>query len=123
VTPGDTFRFNDPRDEPHLWIILSDPGRVAVIVSASTKSLGLDLPIIEPGEYPSLSRRSFVRCDKARLVPAEVLQQTLDRGVIRESHPLPPGFFARVRAAVLASEHTPGEVKEALQPARPPSGR
>ena len=123
MNPGDTFRFTDPRDEPHLWIVLSEPGRVAVIVSASTKNLGLDLPIIEPGEHPSLSRRSFVRCEKARLVAADVLQQTLDRGVIHQSHPLSPGLLARIRAAILASEHTPGEIKEVLQPTRPRGGR
>ena len=55
-------------------MLLSDPLRhTAVIVSASTKDLGLDLPIIAPGELPSLGQRSFVRCDKARLVAASLL--------------------------------------------------
>jgi len=61
VTAGDTFRFADPRLEPHLWIILTDPQRqpsVVVIVSASTRNLGLDLPVIEPGEHRALLRAS-----------------------------------------------------------------
>jgi len=118
VTAGDTFRFADPRLEPHLWIILTDPQRqpsVVVIVSASTKSLGLDLPVIEPGEYRALGQRSWIRCDKARLVSTPLLQQNLDARVIRLSHALAPALLTRVRAAVLASPHTPNEVKAALQ--------
>lgn len=51
MTAGDTFRFADPRLEPHLWIILTDPQRQPpVVVIVSTKNLGLDLPVIEPGD-------------------------------------------------------------------------
>ncbi len=97
---GDTFRFADSRLEPHLWMLLSDPGpqTVVVIVSASTKNLGLDLPVIVPGEHPSLRQRSFVRCDKARLVAAQLLEENLRQGTIRLSQPLAPALFARAQS-------------------------
>ena len=119
---GDTFRFTDPRLEPHLWMLLSDAGpqTVVVIVSASTKDLGLDLPVIAPGEHPSLGRRSFVRCDKARLVAAPLLEENLQRGAIRLSHALTPPLLARIIGVVRASQHTPTEVSAALAP-KPPS--
>ncbi len=86
-----------------------------MIVSASTKNTGLDLPVVEPGEHRALGQRSWVRCDKARLVAAPLLQQNLDARVIRISHPLTATLLARVRAAVAASPHTPNEVRAALQ--------
>ena len=115
---GDTFRFADPRLEPHLWMLLSDPAlqTVVVIVSASTKNLGLDLPVIAPGEHPSLGQRSFVRCDKARLVAAPLLEENLQRGTIRLSRPLVSALLARIIDAVRASQHTPTEVSAALAP-------
>ena len=117
MTVGDTFRFTDPRLEPHLWMLLSDPLRqTAVIVSASTKDLGLDLPIIAPGELPSLGQRSFVRCDKARLVAASLLEENLRRGTIRLSHPLGRALLGRIVGAVRASRYTPTEVAAALAP-------
>ena len=119
---GDTFRFANPRLEPHLWMLLSDPApqTVVVIVSASTKNLGLDLPVIAPGEHPSLGQRSFVRCDKARLVAAPLLEENLQRGTIRLSRPLVSALLARIIDAVRASQHTPTEVSAALAPK--PSG-
>ena len=101
-------------------MLLSDAGpqTVVVIVSASTKDLGLDLPIIAPGEHPSLGRRSFVRCDKARLVAAPLLEENLQRGAIRLSHPLTPALFARVLRDVGVSHYTPTDVAAALAPKR-----
>ena len=117
---GDTFRFADPRLEPHLWILLSDPGpqTILVIVSASTKNLGLDPPVIAPGEHPSLGQRSFVRCDKARLVDAPLLEENLQRGTIRLAQPLAATLLARITDAVRVSPHTPNEVRAALEPKR-----
>ena len=117
---GDTFRFADPRLEPHLWMRLSDPGpqSVVVIVSASTKNLGLDLPVIERGEHPSLGQRSFVRCDKGRLVAAPLLDENLQRGTIRLSQPLAAALLTRITDAVRASSHTPNEVRDALESKR-----
>jgi hypothetical protein len=99
-------------------MLLSDPAsqRPVVIVSASTKNLGLDLPVIAPGEHPSLGRRSFVRCDKARLVEATILEANLRQGTIRLSRPLASALLARIVEAVRASEHTPTEVSAALAP-------
>ena len=85
-------------------------------MSASTKNLGLALPVIAPGEHPSLGQRSFVRCDKARLVAATVLEENLQRGTIRLSRPLAPALLARIIDAVRASQHTPIEVSAALAP-------
>ena len=118
---GDTFRFADPRLEPHLWMLLSEPGSqiVVVIVSASTKNLGLDLPVIVPGEHPSLGRQSFVRCDKARLVAAQLLEENLRHGTIRLSQPLSPALLARIIDAVRTSQYTPVEVGAALAPRLP----
>ena len=115
---GDTFRFTDPQLEPHLWMLLSDPDPKAVVVSASTKNLGLDLPVIALREHPSLGQRSFVRCDKARLVAASLLDENLRRGAIRLSRPLTPALFARVIGDVRASQYTPTEVAVALAPKR-----
>jgi hypothetical protein len=99
-------------------MLLSDPGpqTVVVIVSASTKNLGLDLPVIAPGEHPSLGQRSFVRCDRARLVAAPILEENLQRGAIRLSRPLAPALLARIIDGVRASQHTPIEVSAALTP-------
>ena len=92
----------------------SGPQTVVVIVSASTKNLGLDLPVIAPGEHPSLGQHSFVRCDKARLVAGSLLEENLRRGAIRVSHALTPALLARIIGAVRASQHTPTEVAAAL---------
>lgn len=99
-------------------MLLSDPASqpVVVIASASTKNLGLDLPVIAPGEHPSLGRHSFVRCDKARLVPAAILEENPCQGTIRLSRPLAPPLLARIIDTVRGSEHTPTEVSAGLAP-------
>lgn len=70
--------------------------------------------MIGAGEHPSLGQRSFVRCDKARLVAAHLLDENLRQGIIRLSQPLAPTLLARIIDAVRASQHTPLEISAAL---------
>ena len=59
-----------------------------------------------------------MRCDKARLVDAPLLEENLQRGTIRLAQSLAAALLARITDAVRVSPHTPNEVRAALGPKR-----
>lgn len=85
------------------------------MVNVSTKR-GLDVPpcIIEANEHPSISERSYVRCEYASLPTLEALQAALAAQVISLSKLLAEPVLSRVQRALLESEHTTYELKGIL---------
>lgn len=86
-----------------------------MVVNVSTKR-GLDVPpcVIEPHEHPSISLRSYVRCEHATFAPIEALQAALAAQVISLSKLLAEPVLSRVQRALLESEHTTYELKGIL---------
>lgn len=110
----------------HLWIVATDPDlnpRVA-IVNVSTVP-GPDNPTpsdaqIRAREHPALVKPvSFVRCEMAKVWLAQDLDQLLQARQLSPTKPAPPDLLAKVRRALLASRHTPIEVKDLLRAQQP----
>jgi hypothetical protein len=107
----------------HLWIIVSDPSQEAdrvVIVNVSTKTPpDLDPPetpvSIGPSEHPSVSQRSFIRCDEARITLAEHLEHLLANHTLSGTKAAPSLLVQKMQAALLASRHTQLDIKAILR--------
>ena len=112
--------FNEATGEVqrHLWIIASDPrkGDRVVLVNLSTKPCGRPPEcLLGPTEHKSLSRRSYVRFDMARLTELSKLDAAMKKGLFQPSGNLTPELLEKVQTALLASPLTPREVKELLR--------
>lgn len=116
-TPADS---NVPR---HLWVVVSDPARDAdhvVIANVSTKAPpDLDPPeppvTIGPREHPSVSQRSYFRCDEARISPAALLERLLEKRTLSPTKAAPSLLVQKMQAALLASRHTQLDIKGILR--------
>lgn len=120
-----TFRlgqtlFNAPQGEieRHPWIIASDPEKAegVVLVNFSTKPMGKGPEcVVQPAEHKSLSRRSYLRCDLARLRPLVMLEEALKKGLFQESDNVSAELLKKLQQALLDSPLTAREVKELLR--------
>jgi hypothetical protein len=96
-----------------------DPDQV-VITNVSTKAPpDLDPPEapvnVEPSEHPSVSQRSFVRCDQARVAPAAHLAELLANRTLSPTKDAPPLLVQKMQATLLASRHTRLDIKSVLR--------
>jgi hypothetical protein len=102
----------------HLWFVITEPQEgQAVIANVSTKP-GPDTPgcRLSPGEHRHISRPSWLRPEMARGVTAAQLELLADSGQILPTVDATPELLAKLRAALLASDHTPLGVKRLLRP-------
>lgn len=115
---GQTLFNAEATDVPrHLWIIASDPAMAdrLVLVNLSTKPCGKPPEcVVDPAEHGALSRRSYLRCDRARLAQVSSLDVALKKGLFRPSGDVTPELLKKVQQALLASPLTPREVKALL---------
>jgi hypothetical protein len=104
----------------HLCIVATKPdqsGRVAFVNFSSVPGPGPIPPDAEirAREHPALTKPlSYVRCEMARVCLAQELDRLLAIRQLSATKPAPPALLAKVRRALLASRHTPLEVKALL---------
>lgn len=121
IMPGDAF-FNQevPRAPRHLWFVVCACGSASVVIANVSTNPGPDCEpcVIQPQEHPDISRVSYLRCDKSRLVQAAQLEALAKKQVISLASPASPTLLSKLRQGLLASQHTPMGVKEAVQRAK-----
>jgi hypothetical protein len=122
VKAGQTFRHTDLTVDSHLWAVVTDPtGASVVIANFSTNGRSFDPAHLVPvttGEHPEITRRCFLRCDKAVAATSADLKAAFVGGALKlGSHNLSPQLLLRVQQGLLASPLTKNNVKAALRAA------
>ncbi len=106
----------------HLCVVATDPDlnpQVAFVNFSTVPGPDNPMPLdaeIRAKEHPALVKPvSFVRCELARVCLAQDLDRLLAARQLSPTKPAPPDLLAKVRRALLASRHTPIEVKDLLR--------
>lgn len=106
----------------HLWIVVSNPqADQVVIVNFSSwptprAATDPDPPCdVQAAEHPDLSKDSYVRCDKARLVQPQDLERLLGSKTLSPAKQAPPALVTKLQRALGESKETPTEIKTLLR--------
>lgn len=109
---GDTFlrpaRATET-ENPHLWIVLTDPDRDnrVLIVSLTTLREGQDQTVIlNVGDHPFINRPSSVFYRQVEIVDSIKLEQAEKAGSIARRENCSPEVLRLIRDGVSASPHT-----------------
>lgn len=117
MVPGETFFGFDFGN--HLFVVLSNPstnGLVAVVNftthgrSATCANPRTECVTVEPGEHPFIRRTSCMYYRRVELVENGRLDETKERGSLRQHAPLLPALLRRVQEGALNSPYVPDEV-------------
>lgn len=116
------FNREAPGVPRHLWIVLSDPGQDAeaiVIANLSTKP-GPDNPgcLVAPGAHPGVSRPSYLRSERARVVSATDLERLAEQRLIVPTAQAPEALLRKLRTALANSPHAPIGARRILRQQR-----
>ncbi len=108
---GHTYYFPiNPKDNPHLWIILTDPdedGKV-IGVNLTTRDNSIDNTLIlNVGDHPFVRRPTAVIFSRTRRIPISVLENLLAKGRAKAWDPCSSELLDRIRAGAVASDYTP----------------
>ena len=116
---GDCFRFCD-RDEPHLWIVLSDPQQNSaqvLLVNLTTATRTKDgTCILRVGDHPYVRHDSCVNYHDARVATDASLDSLLARDRIRLEDKLDTRVLRKIREGALLSPRCSYEHREILFP-------
>lgn len=99
---------NDP-DRKHLFVLLTHglgEEEEVLMLSLSTLNPSIrcdDSCVIEPGEHPFVSRRSYVRYDKPRLVRKAAILRAVETGVFFPHQSVSDALYARICEGLLRS--------------------
>lgn len=119
MTLGQSF-FTPERDtvKRHLWVVVSDSTKNpdVVIANISTrKANNSEECMVEPSEHPSVSRRSYIRCEQAFVAKASDLQKLLDARKLSVTKPAPAELVKKIQTVLGASQNTKIAVIKMLQ--------
>lgn len=101
---------HDP-DRLHLFILLTDPvtaEKLVLIVSVSSIKDGVwhdTTCILEVGDHPFITRRSWVNYWTSRIEPAEKLTNGVHRGVLIPQDMVESHIFQRICKGMFESDH------------------
>jgi hypothetical protein len=108
VNGGDTYWHTDPSDDPHLWIVLSEPKMnaeqvllVNVTSYAAYKETCCELNV---GDHQSIKHRSVVYYQGAKCETMLELGALKSKSWIRMDVPLAPSVLERVRKGAAESK-------------------
>lgn len=126
IRAGSVFITSDKHRhvDDHLWIVISDPtqNRDKVFIANLTTyrgDAGHDDCVLTPAQYTGLDHKSCVFFQGARLCRLELLEKSLELGLIELRDPLPDEIFGRVRDAAESTHFASGEAKELLRQQAP----
>jgi len=125
VFPGQTFlaKTGSPSDssKKHLYVVLTEPvdtvSRKGCVVwvswsSVKEKRFHDGTCILEVGDHPFITKRTWVNYEQAAVVTVEEIRKNLNRGTLVESDPLKERALSRIVEGLGASDNTPMEVVE-----------
>lgn len=109
----------DP-DKMHLFVIVSDkcPLNTHMLVSISRIKEGVyhdPSCVIEPGEHPFITERSFVAYHMARTLPSANLTKCVDGWVYRQKEDISPDLLKRIQDGILKSPEIPRGMRRYFQ--------
>lgn len=98
----------------HPWFVISDPAQPQIVIAnlSTFREEYADLGcVLSAPEHSSLSRRSLLRCDEARLAEAAAIEGLISSHFLSETQDATPQLLAKLRGALCGSPHTPNNVK------------
>lgn len=121
---GDTVMLPKPAHEKeHLWALITAPdpesGDAIMVNLTSQRPHSDTTTIIQPGEHPFVDRPTVVFYADARMVNANILEEGIHRGVVRQNAPLSAELLQRIQDGLFAPRGlTPDKIKIAFKAAR-----
>lgn len=106
---------NNP-DQLHLHVILTDScennRHLLVNISTIRDDAFFDSTcVVEPGEHPSVPKRSWVVYRRAMTLHADYIKKCVDGWSFKPKEVVPKGLFSRICDGVGASNFTPRDMK------------
>lgn len=119
---GATLLMPSGNEGDHLYIVLNDPrpfenrGNNLWVVLVNLSSVREGVPhdatcVLEPGEHPFVSRRSFVFYRNARIEQESHVLQLTQNGLFKPHDPMSAGVLQKIKAGLYESPHTKREFK------------
>jgi hypothetical protein len=104
-------------ERKHLFIICAVNVECAFLASISKWSNELcdDTCILDKGEHPFITAKSYVLYRKCRIELCETLKDGVESGRLISRDPLDDQPFARVCGGILTSKQTPWKLKQAFK--------
>ncbi len=104
-------------DQLHLHVILTGvcENNRHLLVNISTIRDGAfydSTCVIEPGEHPSVTKRSWVVYRRATILHADHIKKCVDGWSFKPTEAVPEGLFSRICDGVGASSFTPRDMKQ-----------
>jgi len=120
---GDTLLIPAPgtcEETPHLWIILTDPDPLCVIVCLSTLRYNKDQTIVlRRGEHPFIGHDTTVLYEYAQSADSNHLDRQVVEGLALPHDPCNTQILKLVQDGILASPNTPPKVERFYRERRP----
>jgi hypothetical protein len=103
----------DTREEtPHLWIVVTEPDPLCVIVCLSTLRYDKDQTVVlRCGEHAFIGHDTAVLYHYAKIVDSNHLEQQIVDGLALRHDPCSPQLLKLVQDGVLASPNIPPKVE------------
>ena len=118
---GDTYipYSNQIQDEEHLHFIvskiLSPSNKVLTVNLTSWHEKGDNTCILNVGDHPFVTHKSFILYNKATILTTEQLDDAEHRNLIYRHNPASKKLLERIQAGVVASVRTPYWIKDSLK--------
>ena len=116
---GATFIHAEATElKPHLWFVLSDsninPSRVVIANFTTWDGRGDSACIVEAGEHPFVTHKTYVRYRDARIVSVAKLEELRQQGLLHFRENLSEGLLERVRKGADESQFLKNAIREYL---------
>ena len=111
---GDTLLIPAPGAEetPHLWIIVTDPDPLCVIVCLSTLRYNKDQTVVlRRGEHAFVEHDTAVLCEYAKIADSNHLERRVLDGLVLPHQKCSSQVLKLVQDGILASPNTPPKVE------------
>ena len=115
---GDTFYPLSDVVSEHLWIVLTDPDEAGQVAMANITTRRLDSDdscLLDVSDHPFVRWESAIAYEKARVAPANALEQFIIKGMLQSRQPCSTDLLERVQNGALASIFTPRGVKKSVR--------
>jgi len=98
---------------PHLWIVVTEPDPLCVIVCPSSLRYGKDQTVLlRAGDHPFVRKDTCVLYAYSEIVDADYLREQVSAGRAKRHTPCSESILGLVQAGILASPFTPRKVQQ-----------
>ncbi|MEX2120191.1 MAG: hypothetical protein WD847_11405 [Pirellulales bacterium] len=117
---GDAFLLEDSKIDPHLWVVISDPGKddeqvVIVNLTSHDSPEKDDSCILDPGDHPWVRHKTSVRYRDARVASERDLDKLVKKRKLKPQNPVSNETLGKILAGAQMSPHFPLRPRRILQ--------